>query len=342
MNKEKTGFHSVELKRAYPIPPLEASPCPLCDAHDDYVLATKGFPNQIPVRNVICKGCGLIRIDPRMSSENYELFYKEDFFGYLNPFARHTYVTEMEHTRDDNYMTPTKKKILPYILPYVVENARVLDVGAGLGQMMYLLKKERSATAIGLEPDPYSRQVAKEKMGVDLVDMTIEEFLKTNSQQFDFIYLEQTFEHLLAPLETLQGLARTLSPEGVIYIGVPAGYNPFIHMKLFYQLAHTYNYTPHTMRLFAEQSGLKLINVREPKGYPLEVLMARKDASYETETEERMKPGSDWREVVHIHRRKRFWNASRGFAKTVLSSVGGAHLKDSVKTLVDRLIGYRY
>jgi SAM-dependent methyltransferase len=179
-------------------------------------------------------------------------------------------------------------------------------------------------------------------MDVDLVDATIEEFLKTNTQKFDFIFLEQTFEHLLTPLESLQGLAQALAPEGVIYIGVPGGYNPTIHMKLFYQLAHTYNYTPHTMRLFAEQSGLKLIHVRDPKGYPLEVMLAHKDASYPEEIEERMQPGSNWKEVAIIHRRKRFLNAVRGTAKGVLTGLGGAQFKDSVKKLVDRLIGYRY
>lgn len=341
-NTTQTGFHGVTMNHVYPIKPLEFVACPLCTANDDYVLATKGFPNDIEVRNVICKGCGLVRINPRMTQANYELFYKEDFFGYLNPFARHAYVTEMEHTRDDTYMTPTKKKLLPYVLPYVKEDGNVLDVGAGLGQMVYLLQKEKHVVATGLEPDPFSREVAKEKMGVELTDMTIEVFLEKNTQQFDFVFMDQTFEHLLSPLQALQGLAKFLAPEGVIYIGVPGTYNPAIHMSLFYQIAHTYNYTPHTMKLFAEQSGLKVIHVREPNGYPLEVMLAHKNSSYKEEIPERMVQGSSWKDVVRRLKRKRFLNNVRGVAKRVLTSAGGDSFKNTVKSFVDRLIGYRY
>lgn len=338
----KTGFHSVTLKHSYPITPLEYVRCPLCNANSDHVLATKGFPNNIPVQNVICKGCGLVRIDPRMSQKNYELFYKEDFFGYLNPYERPAYVEEIEHTRDDAYQTPTKKKLLPYILPYVKEGGRVLDVGAGLGQILYLLAKKKKTVGIGLEPDPFSRRVAKEKMGIDLIDMTVESFLSKNTQKFDFILMDQTFEHLLSPLETLQGLARCLTPEGTMFIGVPSAYNPTIHMSLFYQLAHTYNYTPYTLNLFAQKSGLKIINVRDPKGYPLETILAGRDSSYPEESIQNLSLGSSWRDVVRRLRRKRFLNTIRGFAKHVLVSLGGEQFKERIKSFVDRFLHYRY
>ena len=333
--KTQTGFHSVTLKYSYPIKPLEDVVCPLCDANDDFVLATKGFPNNIAVRNVICKGCGLVRINPRMSQKNYELFYKEDFFGYLNPYARSGYVAEIEHTRDEGYETPTKKKNLPYVLPYVKQSGHVLDIGAGFGQMLYLLKKEKGVTCIGLEPDPYSRAVAKEKIGVELTDMTIEEFANINTEMFDFMYMDQTFEHLLSPLQALQSLAHFLKPEGVMYIGVPGTYNPVIHMSLFYQIAHTYNYTPHTMRLFAEKAGLKIIHVREPRGYPLEVLLAHKDSSYPEESLDRMKPGSWWIDVVYRLHRQRCINTVRGFSKKILLAIGGTRLHTFVKSLFD-------
>jgi SAM-dependent methyltransferase len=339
---QKTGFHTVKMGHEYPIEPLEYVPCPLCTANDDHVLATKGFPNEIPVRNVICKGCGMIRIDPRMTRENYELFYKEDFFGYLNPFERPAYVEEIEHTRDENYMTPTKKKVLPHVLPYVKEGGKVLDVGAGLGQIIYLLQKEKHVTAIGLEPDPFSRKIAKEKMGVELTDMIVENFLETNTEMFDFIFMDQTFEHLLSPLETIQGLAKCLSPEGVMYIGVPGAYNPTIHMKLFYQIAHTYNYTPHTMNLFAEKAGLKIINITDAEVYPLIALMAHKEASYPEVAKERVTAGSDWKDVVARHARKRFLNKLRGSVKQILIAVGGKSFKERVKLLVDRIVRYRY
>ncbi len=320
-------------------------PCPLCESHNDTVIAKKGYPG-VPLTNVICKTCGLIRINPRMSDKGYEDFYRSEFFDYLNPYARPAYVEEIERTTDPTCETPTKKMIMPFIRNYVPVGGRVLDVGAGFGQVLYLLKKEKNITGIGLEPDPFSRNIAKEKMGIDMLPDLVETYLAKNSgkpdAKVDFIVLNQTFEHLMYPLETLKGLAKILKPEGVIYIGVPNAYNPFIPIKLFYQFAHTYNYTPHTMKLFAEKAGLKVIEIKDPLGYPLEVLLAHKNSSYRAEKPERLTQGSSWKDTYRRLRRKKFLNISRGGIKTILGAVIGKNLTEKAKRLIDRTIHYRY
>lgn len=335
-------YSHAAFKHTYPIEPLEYVPCPLCDVKDDYLLAEIGL-HGIPVRNVICKGCGLIRIDPRMTKENYELFYKEDFFSYLNPYVRPAYVEEIAYTTDDTVPTYTKTQFLPYVLPYVKERGRLLDVGAGLGQVVYLLRKHRRVSFVGLEPDPSSREVARTKMGVDLTDMTVEQYLHgAHGEIFDFIVLDQVFEHLLGPLEVLKGLQNILGPEGVIYIGVPNTYDIRVSMSMFYQIAHTYNYTPHTMRLLAEKAGLKVISVRSIETNALEVLLAHEDASYPAESEELLRVGSDWREVVRRLARKRRLNMIRGLAKRVVTAILGERVKSALQRTVDSLIEYRY
>jgi len=332
---------TTTLTKDYTDKPHESVPCPLCDAGNDAVLAERGYPG-IPVRNVICKGCGLVRINPRMTREGYEAFYKEDFFEYLNPYGRPAYVETIERTTDPSFQTPAERLILPYILPYVKEGARVLDVGAGFGQIMYLLARDRNATCVGIEPDPYSRQVAKEKIGINLLDTTVEEFIDTTSDTFDFIYLDQVFEHLLTPLEVLSGLGRILAPKGVIYVGVPGTYNPAVSMDLFYQLAHTYNYTPATMDLFAQKSGFKIISIRDPEGAALEVLLTHVGAPYPEESESRRAIGSDWKDVRSRLVRKRIVNRIRGAAKRVLTSMFGTTFKERLRAAIDKAIRYRY
>jgi hypothetical protein len=113
-------------------------------------------------------------------------------------------------------------------------------------------------------------------------------------------------------------------------------------MKLFYQIAHTYNYTPHTMHLFAEKADLKIIDITDAEVYPLIALMAHKDASYPEVNKERVSAGSDWQDVVARHARKRFLNTLRGSVKQVLIAIGGKSFKERVKLLVDRLVHYRY
>ncbi len=332
---------TTTLDKDYQDMPHESVPCPLCDVPNDYVLAKRGYPD-VPLINVLCRTCGLIRINPRMTAEGYEQFYQDDFFTYLNPYSRPAYIEEIERTTDDTYETPSKRLILPYIRDYVKENGNVLDVGAGFGQMVYILRKEKNVSFVGLEPDPGSRSVAKEKMGIDLLPIMVEEFLDTNTQTFDFIFMEQVFEHLLTPLATLKRLANVLAPEGVIYIGVPNGYDPQVPMALFYQLAHTYNYTPATLKKFADAAGLKIISIRDPLGNPLEALLARKDSSYPEEDASRMVAGSDWKDVARRLTRKQRINTLRSFGKKVLTGVFGNTGKERVRRVIDSLIRYRY
>lgn len=332
---------TTTLTKDYTDKPHEHVPCPLCDANDDYILSTIGFPG-IPVRNVICKGCGLIRIDPRMTKDGYEAFYKEDFFEYLNPYSRPAYVEIFEHTKDESIQTPIERNVLPYIMPYVKQKGRVFDVGAGFGQLGYLLKRDRDVSYIGIEPDPHSRQHAKEKIGVELLDITAEEFLAKETGLFDFIFLDQVFEHLLNPLDVLTRLKQVLSPEGVIYVGVPNSYNPGVSMDRFYELAHTYSYTPATLQRFALKAGLKIVSVRDPEGAALEVIMAHTGSAYPEESMDRMVQGSKWRDTVRRLRRKERLNVIRGYAKRLVTGIAGPGANERIRSLIDSIIGYRY
>lgn len=332
---------TTTLKKDYQDKAHEDVPCPLCSTRKDVVLATKGYPG-IPVRNVICTGCGLIRINPRMTQKGYEDFYKEDFFEYLNPYGRPAYIDTIERTTDESFVTLAEKNILPYILPFVPEGGRILDIGSGFGQIPYLLQKRKKVTYVAIEPDPYSRQVAKEKIGIDLRDDTIENYLREEKAVFDFIYLDQVFEHLLTPLQTLKDLTRLLAPKGVIYIGVPNSYNPGVSMDRYYELAHTYGYTPSTMSSFASQAGLKVISLRDPFAPALEVLLTHTTAAYSAEDPSRLLFGAQWKDTYRRLKRKERLNLVRGFARNVLSSMFGPSGKERIRAFIDRLIRYRY
>lgn len=322
-------------KAKYEKMPLEHVPCPLCieeGSGNDSPLASIGYPG-IPVRNVICRKCGLIRINPRMTREGYETFYKEDFFEYLNPYGRPHYVNTIEKTTDPTFETEAEKRTLPFILPYVKCGGVVLDVGAGFGQILYLLKKEKHVVPYGNEPDPLSRRVAKDKLGIDLSEETIEVFLERNKETFDYIHLEQVFEHLLDPLTTLRHLASRLAPEGVIYIGVPGQYNYQVAPDRFFELAHTYGYTPSTLRLFAQRSGLKIVSVRDPLSSNLEVLMAHTGSSYDEEDKEKLRYGSVWYVTKYRMLGRQLYYRLRHTIRNIIARAFGERVVRALKRL---------
>lgn len=324
---------------------MEYIRCPLCGADDPAVLARRAHPG-VRLRNVICKQCGLIYINPRMNQDGYREFYtSEGFFEYLDPFHRPSegYRQDILQTTDDNADTPTKRRVLPFLIDYVPNGGRVLDVGAGFGNLLYLLRKQKGCEVYGLEPGAKLREIARELMGITLWPNAVEEYLaKPSDLRFDMIILNQTFEHLLEPLQVLQGLARRLAPEGVVYIGVPNAFNPSVHMSVFYQVPHTFNYTPHTMKRIGERARLKIIKISDPTAYPLHVLLARQDARYPAVSPDLLRYGADWSEVAHILRRKRVHNVVRGSAGKVLRTILGGRRAEAIKQRVDALMHYRY
>ena len=140
-------------------------------------MARRGFPG-IPLRNVICTKCGLIRIDPRPNDEWYQKFYEQDFFAYLRPYERPAYVEELESTTDFSVTTPIERQVIPFIIDYVRQGSRVLDIGAGFGATLYLLRRLRGIELVGIEPSPECRKLARDKIGIELLDDNIEHFLQ--------------------------------------------------------------------------------------------------------------------------------------------------------------------
>lgn len=316
-------------------------PCPLCGGFNDKILSRRAWPG-VPLNNVICRQCGLIRINPRPNDEWYKKFYQEDFFAYLRPFERPAYVEELEHSTDPNYLTPVRRQVLPFFWQEVPKGARVLDIGAGFGQILYHFKNDKQAIVVGLEPNPQCRAIAKEKFGLHLLNIMAEEFFSSNQEKFDFIVMDQLVEHLLYPSEFFAKLSTQLSDNGLIYISVPNAYNPQIPISLFYQVAHTFNYTPFTLWQMVKRYGFKIIKAGTPDEYPIRMLLAKQSSSWPSVAQDLLIAGNNWQQVAAGLKRKRRLNIIRGVAKYVLNKLGGQKFTQWLRQQLDRLMKYRY
>ncbi len=91
-----------------------------------------------------------------------------------------------------------------------------LDFGMGWGKWARMAKAF-GCDAYGTELSP-ARIAYAQAHGVKVISEA-----ELAQQQFDFINTEQVFEHLPAPLVTLQQLKRALKPTGLLKISVPNG-----------------------------------------------------------------------------------------------------------------------
>lgn len=95
-------------------------------------------------------------------------------------------------------------------------NSRILDVGCGAGNLLYSLHKIGFKNLVGVDPYINEGVLGKE---VRILKKTIHEL--PDSQKFDLIISNHSFEHISDQLETLLKISKILSENGVCLLRMP-------------------------------------------------------------------------------------------------------------------------
>jgi len=138
--------------------------------------------------------------------------------------------------------------------------ARILDVGCGSGFYVYVLKELGFPNVLGV--DMYIKEDTEYENGAKVIKGTLEGV----EQAWDLILFNHSFEHLAAPIETLQKVSQMLSQGGVCFIRMPVflSYAWEQYNVNWVQLdapRHYFIYAVETVRALAEQSDLTLTDI---------------------------------------------------------------------------------
>lgn len=157
-------------------------------------------------RIVRCDRCGLLYCSPRPTAlELRELYAGLEDPAYAAERDGRTR-TAMMHVRD---------------LSTFVSHGRLLELGSACG---FLVEAARRAgfEAVGIEPSAWARTYAKDKMGLSLLEGTIEDY-HFPDEHFDAVCMFDLLEHLPDPRGTMAEIARVLRTGGVISMSTPDG-----------------------------------------------------------------------------------------------------------------------
>ncbi len=104
-----------------------------------------------------------------------------------------------------------------------LNNASLLDIGAGIGQFQQLVTQKTNCQTYGIEPSPLRRQYAQEQFNLELYSQYVTDpFWQTSySETFTAITLWDVLEHVNDPYVTLYYAARLLAPGGIIAFETP-------------------------------------------------------------------------------------------------------------------------
>jgi len=142
------------------------------------------------------------------------------------------------------------RSLVKNILKNSTEKSRVVDFGAGNGYFAVEIRRSRPSL-VCVEVDPQLSARLKES------GLSICASLKAiPSGSCDFVYSLNVLEHIENDREIILDMSRCLSPNGSVYLYVPAF--PMLYSGMDRKVGHLRRYKIHDFRRLIEGSGFKI------------------------------------------------------------------------------------
>lgn len=229
---------------------LEYCNCEICGSSEYEIVwnkeirEQKGVLGSVVIRNndkiihgqnVVCKNCGLIYVNPRMTKESLHDFYEHEY-------------REIYHACRDINETIHLNGIINVLNKYMIPTNTILDIGAGKGTLVNLLNNS-GLNAIGIEPN-------KGDLNNNILNINFDDWV--TDQKFDIITILNTLEHVYSPKSTLKKIRSLLTNTGIVILSVPNVFNINIkrNVDAYLSNAHIYNFSSDTLINLLRSIGL--------------------------------------------------------------------------------------
>ena len=253
---------------------FEKISCLNCSSANQKILFTNdryGF-NQ---KTVLCKKCGLIFLNPRMTQNSTEFFYKSDLYRNVYQAGNKSYKTEMIKyisSAYEEFEKNPKKPFFDIINSLNLKYQNVCEIGAAGGMNLKLFQLA-GKDVLGYEPSEFLSNFAKTK-GINVINGFIDDV----KGEYDLVILIQVFEHLLNPIDVLKKLRKHIKK--YLFIEVPGCITKFSSI----QNAHNFYFSLNTLSHIVTKCGFKIIYIDYKRGHVNDMVYALFEKTDKIET----------------------------------------------------------
>jgi 2-polyprenyl-3-methyl-5-hydroxy-6-metoxy-1,4-benzoquinol methylase len=257
-NVQLAAKNEVEKKILNGIYKFETITCPICGTTETELLSEKDRYG-LDYRVVICKTCGLIYTNPRMTQKSYNLFYDSEYRKlYVGNEVPTNSFFEGQYHKGKNIFNFIKSTFPNKELA----GLNVLEVGCGAGGILYYFKQQ-GCIELGIDLGKEYLDFGR-KFDLNLKQGSLNEKLDFTP---DIVIYSHVLEHILDLELELLKLKEISHKDTIFYIEVPGILN--IHnahkmdLLLYLQNAHTFYFTLTSLTNLFEKYGFCLIRGTE-------------------------------------------------------------------------------
>lgn len=174
--------------------------CPLCGSfsiNEEYVMnytdLLDGMGEKIYSQEIYsCDKCNMVWVNNPIDSSSLDEYYKK-----LSKYEPETIVGKQDASKEKMF-----KRQFAFIESRIDDYESVLEIGAATGANLnyYKIAGKR---VVGIEPSTTNKQYAVEKYGIDMYDMTFDEYMEEltmnigGDKKCDLIFLSHILEHIV-------------------------------------------------------------------------------------------------------------------------------------------------
>lgn len=225
------------------------TPCPLCRGYDHELVSRRGRDGK-PLDSVLCRGCGHVFNVPIPTEADlrtyYHQAYRSAYKGIIRPRPKHVLRAGI---RALERMSQLRSLAAP--------QARLLDIGAGGGEFVYMAAKAGFA-ARGIEPHQGYAEHARAMLDIDVIHGAMQD-VQIADESIDVATMHHVLEHLPDPVDALRRLWRWLTPGGLLVIEVPDIASWYHAPRRRFHAAHVHNFNASGLEDAARHAGFAII-----------------------------------------------------------------------------------